>query len=77
MREEAGKREFANLRAAYAKAEALPFEEEPFDLVTCRIAPHHFDSILAFPDETRLQEWRDAIAQHGFAIAHAEQLAYG
>lgn len=45
---EAAKRGLANLRTAYAKAEALPFEEESFDLVTCRIAPHHFDSIPLF-----------------------------
>jgi ubiquinone/menaquinone biosynthesis C-methylase UbiE len=36
------------VRTAYAKAEALPFEDESFDLVTCRIAPHHFDSIPQF-----------------------------
>jgi ubiquinone/menaquinone biosynthesis C-methylase UbiE len=45
---EAAKRGLANLRTAYAKAEALPFEDASFDLVTCRIAPHHFDSIPAF-----------------------------
>src|SRR5712691_11718293 len=41
VREEAGKRGLANMRVAHAKAEALPFEDETFDLVTCRIAPHH------------------------------------
>ena len=45
---EAAKRGLANIRAAYAKAEALPFEDASFDLVTCRIAPHHFDSIPEF-----------------------------
>ena len=45
---EAAKRGLANLRTTYAKAEALPFEDENFDLVTCRIAPHHFDSIPEF-----------------------------
>jgi ubiquinone/menaquinone biosynthesis C-methylase UbiE len=48
---EAEKRGLANLRTAYAKAEALPFEDESFDLVTCRIAPHHFDSIRQFLSE--------------------------
>jgi ubiquinone/menaquinone biosynthesis C-methylase UbiE len=48
VKAEAQKRGLANLRTAYAKAEALPFEDESFDLVTCRIAPHHFDSIPAF-----------------------------
>jgi ubiquinone/menaquinone biosynthesis C-methylase UbiE len=39
------------LRTAYAKAEALSFDDASFDLVTCRIAPHHFDSIPAFLGE--------------------------
>ena len=45
VKAEAAKRGLGNLRTTYAKAEALPFEDESFDLVTCRIAPHHFDSI--------------------------------
>jgi len=48
---EAAKRGFADVRITYAKAEALPFEDESFDLVTCRIAPHHFDSIPQFLSE--------------------------
>lgn len=48
VKAEAQKRGLSNVRAAYAKAEALPFDEESFDLVTCRIAPHHFDSIPDF-----------------------------
>ncbi len=51
VKAEAEKRGLANVRTAYAKAEALPFEDETFDLVTCRIAPHHFDSIPAFLSE--------------------------
>ena len=53
VRAEAAKRGLANVRVAYGKAEALPFEDETFDLVTCRIAPHHFDSIPAFLAQTR------------------------
>ena len=45
---EAQKRGLSNVRTTYAKAEALPFEDASFDLVTCRIAPHHFDSIPDF-----------------------------
>ena len=48
VKAEAAKRGLANVRTAYAKAEALPFEDASFDLVTCRIAPHHFDSIPQF-----------------------------
>ena len=115
VRREAAKKGFANLRTGYAKAEALSFDDASFDLVTCRIAPHHFDSIPAFlaevhrvlkpggvaglvdnvvvpgsvgdfvnaferfrdPSHLRawtMQEWRDALAQAGFAIAHEEEL---
>src|SRR5689334_21317333 len=51
VKAEAGKRGLANVRTTYAKAEALPFEDDSFDLVTCRIAPHHFDSIPQFLSE--------------------------
>ena len=51
VKAEAHKRGLANIRTAYAKAEALPFEDASFDLVTCRIAPHHFDSIPQFLGE--------------------------
>jgi ubiquinone/menaquinone biosynthesis C-methylase UbiE len=51
VKAEAQKRALSNVRTAYAKAEAMPFEDASFDLVTCRIAPHHFDSIPAFLGE--------------------------
>jgi ubiquinone/menaquinone biosynthesis C-methylase UbiE len=51
VKDEAGRRGLANVRTTYAKAEALPFEDASFDLVSCRIAPHHFDSIPAFLSE--------------------------
>jgi ubiquinone/menaquinone biosynthesis C-methylase UbiE len=35
------------------EAEAMPFDDGTFDLVTCRIAPHHFRSVPAFLRETR------------------------
>jgi ubiquinone/menaquinone biosynthesis C-methylase UbiE len=38
----------ANMETAQADAEALPFEDGRFDLVTCRIAAHHFPDIPAF-----------------------------
>jgi ubiquinone/menaquinone biosynthesis C-methylase UbiE len=53
VRSEAARRGLTNIRTAYAKAEALSFEDASFDLVTCRIAPHHFDSIPAFIGEVR------------------------
>jgi ubiquinone/menaquinone biosynthesis C-methylase UbiE len=115
VRGEVAKRGLANVRVAHAKAEALPFEDASFDLVTCRIAPHHFDSIAKFLDETHrvlrprgtlalvdnivpagsvgdyvnaferfrdpshlrawtMDEWRAALAQAGFSIAHEEEI---
>jgi len=53
VKAEAHKRGLGNLRTTYAKAEALPFEDDSFDLVTCRVAPHHFDSIPEFLAEVR------------------------
>jgi len=53
VKAEAQERGLSNIRVAYAKAEALPFEDESFDLVACRIAPHHFDSIPEFIAEVR------------------------
>ena len=34
-----------------AEASSLPFEDESFDLVTCRTAPHHFPNIRLFLNE--------------------------
>ncbi|WP_324676414.1 class I SAM-dependent methyltransferase [Hymenobacter sp. GOD-10R] len=34
-------------------AEALPFADETFSIVTCRIAPHHFQSIPQFLSEVK------------------------
>jgi ubiquinone/menaquinone biosynthesis C-methylase UbiE len=116
VREEIAKRKLANVRVAYARAELLPFEDASLDLVTCRIAPHHFESIARFLDEAHrvlksgatlaitdnvvpagavgdyvnaferlrdpshlrawtMEEWREALTGHGFAIRHEESAA--
>lgn len=41
----------ANVEVAQADAEHLPFRTTGFDLVTCRIAPHHFPRPRAFVTE--------------------------
>jgi ubiquinone/menaquinone biosynthesis C-methylase UbiE len=41
-----------NVTFRLADAEALPFEEATFDLVTCRIAPHHFADAPHFVRES-------------------------
>lgn len=40
-----------NVVTAEGDAEALPFADASFDLVTCRIAPHHFPNPAAFVAE--------------------------
>ena len=44
----ARERGLTNLRTQLADAEALPFEAASFDLVTCRIAAHHFAHVPKF-----------------------------
>lgn len=41
-----------NVSFEQADAEDLPFEDERFDLVTCRIAPHHFPDAARFVRES-------------------------
>jgi len=41
----------ANVTTAIADAEDLPFPDASFDLVTCRIAPHHFPNPDRFVNE--------------------------
>ncbi|WHY71359.1 class I SAM-dependent methyltransferase [Fictibacillus enclensis] len=40
-----------NVSFVQGDAENLPFEKESFELVTCRIAPHHFPDVKAFVSE--------------------------
>jgi ubiquinone/menaquinone biosynthesis C-methylase UbiE len=49
----AASRGFANMQTARADAEALPFPDASFELVTCRIAPHHFPDVPTFVAEAR------------------------
>lgn len=48
----AARRGLTNVLAQHADAEALPFRDRVFDLVTCRTAPHHFLDPMAFFRET-------------------------
>jgi ubiquinone/menaquinone biosynthesis C-methylase UbiE len=40
-----------NVKFIIGDAEVLPFSEGVFDIVTCRIAPHHFPNVNKFVDE--------------------------
>ncbi|GGH77447.1 ubiquinone/menaquinone biosynthesis C-methylase UbiE [Pullulanibacillus pueri] len=42
---------FQNVNFVEGDAEALPFAEDAFDIITCRIAPHHFPHIDQFITE--------------------------
>ncbi|MCW3060866.1 MAG: Methylase involved in ubiquinone/menaquinone biosynthesis [Capsulimonas sp.] len=51
-RKQAEEREITNATFTEAPAEALPFLDATFDIVTSRIAPHHFLDIQKFAAET-------------------------
>lgn len=48
----AAERGLGNITVAYAEAEKLPYPDQRFDLLTCRIAAHHFNDIDAFLEES-------------------------
>ncbi|MEZ4517322.1 MAG: methyltransferase domain-containing protein [Chloroflexota bacterium] len=48
----AAERGIENLDVLAGDVDDLPFDDGQFDLVTCRIAPHHFDDIGRFLAET-------------------------
>ena len=49
----AAEKGLGNVETALADAEDLPFEDGRFDLVTCRIAAHHFPDIPTFVSEAQ------------------------
>ncbi len=53
VRKQVAEKGLANVETLEADAEALPVEDASFDLVTCRIAPHHFPEIPKFVAEVR------------------------
>jgi ubiquinone/menaquinone biosynthesis C-methylase UbiE len=44
-------REIGNIRFCGADAEILPFLANSFDMISCRVAAHHFPNIFAFVQE--------------------------
>lgn len=58
-----------NVRFVQADAEALPFPDGSFDLVTCRIAPHHFPNIVQ-----AVREWA-RVAKPGGRIVLEDSVA--
>ncbi len=51
VRRQAQQRQVTNVIIELADAEQLPYADAMFDLVTCRIAPHHFDAPERFVQE--------------------------
>jgi SAM-dependent methyltransferase len=49
----AASRNLANVTTETAEAGALPFANESFDLVCCRLAAHHFPDLALFVSEAR------------------------
>lgn len=49
----AADRELSNIDFQIADSQALPFEDNSFDAVTCRIAPHHFSDPHRFVAEAQ------------------------
>ena len=60
----AADKSITNVSTQLADAEALPFADATFDLVTCRIAPHHFPDIPVFVAEV----WRTLKPGGTFAL---------
>lgn len=50
-----------NIAFSVAAAEALPFADASLDLVTCRLAPHHFQDVRAFLSEVHRVLRRDGL----------------
>jgi ubiquinone/menaquinone biosynthesis C-methylase UbiE len=78
----AAQRNLKNLMTKVADAENLPFENDSFDLVTCRLALHHFpyphralqefarvlktSGILGFTDNVTVDDWYAATYYNDF-----------
>ncbi len=65
----AGERGATNVVVTKADAEDLPFADGSFDLVTCRIAPHHFPDVPKFISEV----WR--VLKPGGAFGLVDNIA--
>jgi SAM-dependent methyltransferase len=57
-----------------ARAENLPFADGSFDVVTCRIAPHHFDDVRAAVREfARVSRDRVVVEDNLYRGEHVEE----
>jgi ubiquinone/menaquinone biosynthesis C-methylase UbiE len=65
----AKERGLRNVETAHADASALPFPDRSFDLVTCRLAAHHFPDPAGFMSES----WR--VLKPGGAFALVDNIS--
>ncbi|MBV6457298.1 MAG: putative methyltransferase YcgJ [Fimbriimonadaceae bacterium] len=77
VREEAALRGLTNIEVQAANAESLPFPENTFEGITCRVAAHHFRNPSAFMSECgrvlRPQGWLLLVDNAGVEDAQANE----
>jgi ubiquinone/menaquinone biosynthesis C-methylase UbiE len=65
-----------NIHFCGADAEILPFAPNSFDMVTCRVAAHHFPDIFAFVQEAfRILKPDGTLLVHDHVVSEDEQIA--
>ena len=65
-----------NIKFCGADAEILPFAAHSFDLVTCRVAAHHFPDIFAFVQEaTRVLKPGAILLIHDHVVSDRKKIA--
>ncbi|MDQ7026510.1 MAG: class I SAM-dependent methyltransferase [Anaerolineae bacterium] len=65
-----------NMSFSGADAEILPFASQSFDLVTCRVAAHHFPNIFAFMREAvRVLKPNGTLLIHDHVVSDDEKVA--
>jgi ubiquinone/menaquinone biosynthesis C-methylase UbiE len=65
-----------NVLFAGADAEVLPFAANSFDLITCRVAAHHFPNIASFMSETfRALKPNGVLLVHDHVVSNNKKVA--
>lgn len=68
--------EIENIRFCGADAEILPFAPNSFDMITCRVAAHHFPDIFAFVREAyRVLKSDGVLLVHDHVVSEDQQIA--
>ena len=65
-----------NILFSGADAEILPFSPNSFDLITCRVAAHHFPNIMAFVSEAqRILKPNGILLVHDHVVPNNKKMA--